>query len=63
MMYRKLIKEAKRREIDNYAFNAKNGTLTVWQLINKKVRRNPPNEQKSELKCRAEIITTHMVVA
>jgi len=33
MMYRKLIKEAKRREIDNYAFNAKNGTVTV--AINK----------------------------
>lgn len=34
MMYWKLIKKAKRREIDNYAFNAKNGTVTVWQLIN-----------------------------
>lgn len=35
MIYRKLIKGAKRREVDNYAFNANNGTVTVWQLINK----------------------------
>jgi hypothetical protein len=61
MMYRKLIKGAKRREIDNYAFNAKNGTVTVWQLINKKPRRNSPNEHKSELICRTEVITTHLV--
>jgi len=64
MMYRKLIKGAKRREIDNHAFNAKNGTVTVWQLINKKkLRRNSPNEHKSELICRTEVITTHMVAA
>jgi hypothetical protein len=36
MIYRKLIKGAKRREVDNYAFNANSGTVTVWQLINKK---------------------------
>jgi hypothetical protein len=27
--YRRLIKEADRRENDNYAFNAKNGTVAV----------------------------------
>jgi hypothetical protein len=34
MMYRNLRKEAKRRENDKYAFNAKAGTKAVWQVIN-----------------------------
>jgi hypothetical protein len=42
MMYRKLIMEAKRKEIDNYAFNAKNGTVTGWKLINKKSQEKSP---------------------
>jgi hypothetical protein len=29
----------------------------VWQVINKKVRRNPTNEHTSELKGRTEVIT------
>lgn len=42
IMYRKLIRETKRRENDNNAFNAKNGIVTVWQVINKKKSGNIP---------------------
>jgi hypothetical protein len=51
MIYRRTMKEAKRRENDKYIGNAKNKTGAMWRIINKKLRSNPKREMGEEISC------------
>ena len=35
VIYKRVIREAKKRENDKYVLNAKNKTKAMWQIINK----------------------------
>jgi hypothetical protein len=62
-MYKRVIREAKKKENDKYVLNAKNKTKAVWQIINKVVGKFPQYEQKIELKNGTEKITNPHNVA
>jgi hypothetical protein len=51
LIYRRTIKEAKRRKNDRYIANAKNKTRTVWRMINKELRSNPKRKVGEEIRC------------
>jgi hypothetical protein len=56
-IYRRVIKEAKRRENDRYIFNAKNKTEAMWQVINRETGKTSHNNQQNELKYGTKQIT------
>jgi hypothetical protein len=39
MIYKRIIKEAKKRENDRYIANATNKTKGMWQIINKEAQK------------------------
>ena len=39
MVYKRVVKEAKRRENDNFLLNANNKSKAAWQIINKETER------------------------
>jgi hypothetical protein len=51
MIYRRIIKKAKRKENDRYIANAKNKTRAIWKIINKKLGSTPIRELGKEIRC------------
>ncbi|PNF13688.1 hypothetical protein B7P43_G15271 [Cryptotermes secundus] len=51
MIYKRIIKEAKKRENDRHIANAKNKTRAMWQIVNKELGNNMQRELGIELKC------------
>jgi hypothetical protein len=49
IIYKRVMKEAKRRENDRYVLRAKNRTKAMWHIINKAVGKSLQFDQKSEL--------------
>jgi hypothetical protein len=45
IVYKAIIREAKRRENDNYIQHANHKSKAVWQIINKETGRTPSNKQ------------------
>jgi potassium voltage-gated channel Eag-related subfamily H protein 8 len=50
IIYRRIIKEAKRRDNDRYIANAKNRTRAMWRIINKELGNNPKREVGKEIR-------------
>jgi hypothetical protein len=46
IIYKRVIKEAKRREKDRYVLRAKNRTKAMWHIINKEARKSLQFDQK-----------------
>lgn len=46
MIYKRAIKEAKRRENDKYVLRANNKTKAIWHVINKEVGRSWKYDRK-----------------
>jgi hypothetical protein len=49
-VYRRIIKEAKRRDNDRYIVNAKNKTKAMWRIINKELGNNPKREVGKDIR-------------
>jgi hypothetical protein len=45
-----VIREAKRRENDNYILRAKNKSKAIWQVIHKEIGKNSSQKQDTVLK-------------
>jgi len=56
-IYKKVLKEAKKRDNDRYVTKASNKTKAMWQLINKKIGRTKEDDNKLELKLGNNLIT------
>jgi hypothetical protein len=59
MIFKRVIKEAKKRESDRYVANATNKTKAMWQVINKEAGKNPQNKQEMELKYGVKKLQIH----
>jgi len=44
-LYRKVIREAKRRENDNYILHAKNKSKAIWRVIHKETGKSSSQKQ------------------
>ena len=44
MIYKRVIREAKKRENDRHMANAKNKTRAMWQIVNKELGNNLQRE-------------------
>jgi hypothetical protein len=62
-MYRKVIREAKRRENSRYILNANNKTKAVLQIINKEIGKSTVNNKKIEINGGSNKIISPKVVA
>ena len=49
-IYRRIIKETKRRENNSYISSAKNKLKAAWQVINKELRKSSINNKNIELR-------------
>ena len=56
-IYKKVLKEAQKRENDSYIENVTNKTKKIWQLISKQVGKCPFLDKKIELKTETGIAT------
>jgi hypothetical protein len=64
MIYKRVIKEAKKQENDDrYIANATNKTKAMWQAINKEAGKNPQSEQEMELKYGVKKVTNPRDIA
>jgi hypothetical protein len=63
IIYRRVIREAKRRENDKNIMHANCKSKTVWQIINKETGRTPSNKQDIKLIWNSEEITNPENVA
>jgi hypothetical protein len=63
IIYKRVIKKAKRRENDKYIFRANNKTKAVWYVINKEVGKSWKYDKKIELKDGSQIISNPRNVA
>jgi hypothetical protein len=50
IIYRRVLKEAKKKENDRFVMSAKNKTKAMWQLINKHVGNSLHDEYKIDLR-------------
>jgi hypothetical protein len=50
IIYKRVFKEAKKRENDRYVIESANRPKAMWRLINREIGNAPKNEQKLELK-------------
>jgi hypothetical protein len=63
IIYKRVIKEAKRRENDRYVLRAKNKTKAMWHIINKEVGKSLQFDKKIELNNRSVTISDPQKVA
>jgi len=49
-IYKKILKEAKKRENDKFVIESKDRTKAMWQLINKEIGKTHENDHKLELR-------------
>jgi hypothetical protein len=52
MIYKRVLKEAKKRENDRHIANAKNKTRAVWQIVKKRIRKQPAKRTGNASKMR-----------
>jgi hypothetical protein len=52
MIYKRVIKGAKKRENNRHIVSAKNKTRTMWQIVNKELGNNSQREMGMKLRCR-----------
>jgi hypothetical protein len=62
-IYRRVLREAKKRENDRYVFKAKDKTKAMWKLINGKIGKVPLNDLRLELRIEKIIITNPTEIA
>ena len=49
-IYKRVLREAKKRDNDRNVTESVHRTKTMWQLINREIGKGPENEQKLELR-------------
>jgi hypothetical protein len=57
IIYKRVLKEAKKRDNDRYVTESVDRTKAMWQLINTEVGKAPENDQKLELRIGNKIIS------
>jgi exonuclease III len=57
LIYKRVIREAKRRENDNYISQAKNKSKAIWQVIHKEIGKTPLQKLDIKLIENSEVIT------
>ena len=57
IVYKRVIREAKRRENDNYIMRAKNKSKAIWQVIQKETGRTSSQKQDIKIVRNSEEIT------
>jgi hypothetical protein len=62
-IYRKVIKEAKKRENDKYISNASNKSKAAWQVINKELGKSSISSKNIELNWENNRISNPRVIA
>jgi hypothetical protein len=62
-IYKRVIKEAKRRDKDMYVLRANNHTKAMWQVINKEVGKSRNHDKKIELNGEIQVISSPHKVA
>ena len=63
IIYRRVLREAKRRENDKYILHANHKSKAVWQIINKETGRTSSNKQDIKITGNSEEITNPENVA
>jgi hypothetical protein len=63
IIYKRVIRKAKRRENDKYILHANHKSKAVWQIINKETGRTSSNKQDIKIIWNAEEITNPEKVA
>jgi hypothetical protein len=63
IIYKRVIKEAKRRDNEKYVLRANNKTKVMWHVINKEVGKSWKYDKKIELNDRTQIISNPQNVA
>jgi hypothetical protein len=58
IIYKRVIKETKRRDNDMYVLRANNHTKAMWQVINKEVGKSRNHDKKIELNDGIQVISS-----
>jgi len=61
-IYKRVIREAKRRDNDRYVTEASNSTKAIWQVINKQIGKSQDEDYKFELKVDNNIMLKPMEI-
>jgi hypothetical protein len=63
IIYKRVIKEAERRENDKYILHANNKSRTMWHIINKETEKTSLNKQDIKIIRNSEEITNPVNIA
>jgi exonuclease III len=61
-VYKRVVKEAKRRDNERYIRKSKNRTKTMWQLINREMGKTQENDYKMEIRVGEKVTSNPMVI-
>ena len=56
-IYKRVLREAKKRDNDRYVRESLDRTKVMWRLINREIGKAPENEQKLEMRIGKKIIS------
>ena len=63
LIFKNLVKEAKKRENERFILSSKNKTKRMWQVINKESGNSPHKNCNIYLQNNKELVTDHQIVS
>jgi hypothetical protein len=56
-IYKRVVREAEKRDNDRYVIESVNKTKVMWHLVNREIGKAPENEQNFELRIGSKLIS------
>ena len=63
LIYKNLVKQAKKMENDRVILSSKNKTKGIWQVINKETGNSPRNNCNIQLRNNTELVTDPQIIS